>query len=159
MTAVKSKQVTGDWKTVAPVTEEKAETIFSADDVINAFFLGKKKQEDQQKKILSEKFINNLKKAQDIGKEIFKFISSKNIKVEELRLRPKSLTDFYLLYIVQKEKYLSSSFSNIYKKSINEKSKHNSDTFNIDFNFLPHNSKINKEKLVSDGYFLRYAKK
>ena len=154
-----------DYSTVAkywqfkPTREQKVVEQFSADDVINAYFMGKEASKNEEQKILSEKFRQNLKQAQVKGSELFKKLSQQKIKIKELLLNPRAITDFSILFVVDKNDFLSEKINRAYKISIQEKQELNKDTFQVEFTFMPYTPSLNRDKLISDGFILEYVKK
>ena len=144
--------------TMVSTPEQKKSGLYSADDVINAYLAGKKKGFDEHKQILLEKFSSNLSIAQAKGSELFEFLSSMNIKIFHLFLKPSSITNFSILCVVGQDDFLSEKISEAYEKTIEEKKKVRSGTFGMEFSFMP-DGNINSKKIASDGYIFKYGKK
>ncbi|MDA3839430.1 MAG: hypothetical protein PF574_10675 [Candidatus Delongbacteria bacterium] len=138
-----------------PTKEQEEKKSFSPDEVINAYFKGK---EDFKNKVIKV-FEKNLEVAQEKGELFYNFISKKKVKNIDLYLKAESVTDFCLLFLIDKKQYLSDKAKDIYKESIKEKLKLNSEKFHLEFTFMPITKTLNQEKIISEGFLLKYDKK
>ena len=145
------------WEVKPRITEDHKKS-FSADEVIDAYFKGKKDQKDEDNKILMEKFGKNLEKAQEVIEKFFLELVSKGIQCKFLRLRASKITEFDSIIVVEESDFASDKFEDIYNESINLASDVNSDTFRINFSFMPYSEHIKTEKLIADGYLMTYGK-
>lgn len=159
--ATSSKKVTAntDW-TLKPLVEEKTKKWYSADEMINAYFKGRKDQKDEGEKILYEKFEKNLQQAKEITVSFFTLIlTGYKIKCSFAKLRANRITDFDAIIVVKQSDFISSEFKKIYALARKRKEEVNTDTFQISFTFMPETKNIDENKLLSDGFILRYGGK
>ncbi len=147
-----------DWE-LQPTSEKGEKVSFSADVVINAYLQGKRDQHDDTERVLEEKLNENLGKAMEISSKFFNTLKSKEIKCRLVLLKPKKITEFESIFIVDKRDYISPQFEDVYRLAISEKTKINSDTFHFSYIFIPYSESLNREQLLSDGYVLEYVKK
>ncbi len=150
--------IDGDWE-LQTTEEQKKRELFSADAVVNAYLQGRKDQNIENEIILTEKLNENLDKAMKLSASFSDILKHKNIKYMHVLLRPKQITEFESIFIIDKKDYISPGFEEIYKLAISEKAKANNDTFHFSYTFIPYAESLNRNKLSSDGYVLEYVKK
>ncbi len=151
-------RIDGDWE-LQTTDEQKKRDLFSADAVVNAYLQGRKDQNIENERILTEKLNENLSKAMKLSASFSDILKSKNIKYIHVLLRPKQITEFESVFVIDKEDYISPQFEEIYKLAIEKKVHVNSDTFHFSYTFIPYSESLNRNKLSSDGYVLEYVKK
>lgn len=147
-----------DWE-IQPTDEQKKIQSFSANAVINAYLQGRRDQSIQNERILTEKLNENLEKAMNLSSRFSDILQEKKIKCLHILLRPKKITEFESIFVIDEKNYISSQFDEIYRLAISKKTKINSDTFHFSYIFIPYSKNLNREKLKSDGYILEYVKK
>src|SRR5581483_4090042 len=103
--------------------------LFSADKVIDAYMKGKIFQKNAEEKEMMQFIKGNFSKAVKLSEELNKFISDNEFKVRDTMLRMKDPFVFDAVYIVSKESYYSEKFRNVYKKSIELKTRNNNESF------------------------------
>lgn len=106
-----------------------------------------------------EKLVKNFEQAKHISSEFHKLLWEKGIKCRYVLLRAITIIEFESIFVVPESDYISPAFIDIYRLSIEEKKQVRTETFHFSFVFMPDTKHINQEKLVSDGFILRYAKK
>lgn len=140
------------------ITHGTATHLFSADKVIDAYMKGKKFQKDAEEKEMMSFIKGNFSKAVKLSEQLYKFITDNNLTIKDTMLRMKDPFIFDAVYIISKDSYFSDKFRDIYKKSIELKSRNNNESFNLSFTFMPFSKKINNERLRSDGFYSRDGK-
>ncbi len=148
-----------DW-ILKPRVEEKTKKWYSADEMIDAYFKGRKDQKDESEKILYEKFEKNLQQAKEITADFFALIMAEHkIKCKFAKLRANRITDFDAIIVVSQSDFISDEFKKIYSLARKKKEEVNTNTFQISFTFMPETKNIDENKLLSDGFILRYGGK
>jgi|ETNmetMinimDraft_35_1059890.scaffolds.fasta_scaffold129100_1 hypothetical protein len=142
-----------DWE-VQTTTEQMQSNLFSADVVINAYFQGKKAQDALNDRILTE----NLDKAMTLSSGFSEKLKEKNIKCKLTLLKPKQITEFESLFVIDEEDYISAEFDEAYRLTISEKEIVNNETFHFSYIFIPDSEDLNREKLTSNGYVFEYKR-
>ena len=142
-----------------PSVERKEKKIFSADELIDAYFKGKKDLIDDTTKVLFEKFSKNLALAKKVSEELFESLKKENYNCKYVLLKALNVTNFENLFIIKKSDFISDRFREVYRQSREKKAKINNQTFNLSFSFMPYSEKINENRLLTDGYILKYAEK
>ncbi|MGR3179304.1 MAG: hypothetical protein ACUZ8E_14735 [Candidatus Anammoxibacter sp.] len=152
-----------DWEST-PAQTIQGEAVYSGDKVINAYLKGVEDQKKEHKetqstdeKIIIEKLVVNLNTAKQLCEKLSKLLLEKRIKFSTVFLKVKTITEFEAILIVPEKDFISDSFKSIYDLFVKNKQTTDNDTFDFSFNFMPHSKHINREKLSSDGYTLRYA--
>lgn len=143
---------------VKPRISDSYKKWFSADEVIDAYFRGKKDQKDAEENILLEKFGKNLEKAQKLSEEFFLSLNERGIQCNFLKLRASKVTEFDVIIVVDESDFVSDKFEDIYNESIHLSKEESGTTFKINFSFMPYSHRIKPEKLQSDGYLMSYGK-
>jgi hypothetical protein len=161
---VASKQ---DWHLKPPV-EIKEKRFFSADEVINAYFLGVDKGYSKAKieynnnnerfKILFKTFEDNLSIAKKTCEQFFCEICKYGFKSLGVWLRSYSLTSFDAIFVIDKNDFVNDEFLSIYTLSQEVRKKVNNNSFNISLTFMPNSNHLNEDKLLADGYVLNYGR-
>lgn len=146
-----------DWA-LSSSFDKSGEQFFSADNVIDAYFSGKKDGNEERSKILREKFSQNLTTAIKAAEQLFSEIIKEGFTCDKVFLKSKNVSHFTALFVVNEDNYLDDSFLKIYDKSIDlKRSLNNTETFDFSTIFTPNSSSLKAERLSSDGYILSYA--
>jgi hypothetical protein len=158
-TAVKNAKTnkSTDWS-LKPRIEVQKEKVYSADELIDAYFKGRKDQFEEDKKILLETFSKNLEQAKNVCEEFFETLADKEVQCKFVSLRALTITHFDAVFVVAKEKFVSLDFDKIYRRAREKKCEVNTKTFQISFSFMPHTDSLNEGRMLTDGYIMRYGK-
>ena len=132
---------------------------FTHDDLIDAYLKGKEQQKNDNQKILLEKLEKNVKHAQSIVERITEKINNKGFKSFKSYLRINNIIKFDAIFDVSIEDFTSDKFDEIYTISRKIKKEENTDTFNINFTFMPHTKSLNEKRLVCEGFVFMYEKR
>lgn len=146
-----------DWS-IKPRIDVQKEKIYSSDEIIDAFFNGRQELFERDKRILLDTFSSNLDHAKAVCEEFFDTLWNSNIRCKFVLLRALAITQFDAVFIVPKEKFLSSDFINVYKMARKKKTAVNTTIFQFSFSFMPLTDSLNEECMLNDGYILRYGK-
>jgi len=158
-TKIKKRQEMADWLT-RPQFESEEEKHFSADEVIDAYFRGRRDQVEENKKVLLKTFSDNLERAKQVCEEFFATLEKNGIKSFFVSLRAESVTIFDAIFVVPAQKFLSHDFVNTAYGIAREKKKEiNTPTFNFSFAFMPFTDSLDERSMLMDGYILKYGKK
>ena len=145
-----------EWE-VKPSIVIKEKEYFSADDVINAYFKGKKSGKHERERIDFEKFSKNLELAKNISEKFLQQFKQNNVRCILVYLKVVDIINFENLFLINKSDYLSDNFRNIYKIAFDTKSTVSTDTFFLNFSFMPYSSHLDETHLRTDGYILKYV--
>jgi hypothetical protein len=132
--------------------------LFTADEVINAYFRGKKELGSAISRVLAKELEDNLKKIQAIGEDLFTTINSKRIRCSRVLLKIDDLSSFKLLFMVNELDYSLEKLREVYALLIDKEQSESSDTFHFSTSILSDSPKVNKQRVFSDGYYLCYGK-
>ena len=146
-----------DWS-LTPRIEVQKEKVYSADELIDAYFKGRKDQFEEDKKILLETFSNNLKQAKSVCEEFFQTLTEYDIKCQFVSLRALTITHFDAVFVVPRIKFLSLKFDKIYRMAREKKSAIITKTFQFSFSFMPLTDSLNEGWMLTDGYIMTYGK-
>lgn len=142
-----------NWK-IQTTSEQQERESFSADDVINAYIQGKKAQNVINGRILEE----NLNRAMELSSSFSETLKEKNIKCKLTLLKPKQITEFESLFVIDEEDYISAEFEEAYRLTISKKAEVNNDTFHFSYIFIPDSENLDRKKLSSNGYVFEYKR-
>ncbi len=152
----KNQKVSESWD-IKPISTSHNLAKFSADDVIQAYFSGKKSQQDADISLRKEKFEQNLSKAVTASESLFQEITSMGFKCSSIHLKFKNIYRFSSIFIIDQSQYCSDKFLDVYMRSIEIKKELNtSDTFDFSVLFTPANEYFDLNSLVADGYVMSY---
>ncbi|MGM0503934.1 MAG: hypothetical protein ACQESQ_04885 [Bacteroidota bacterium] len=132
---------------------------FTHDELIDAYLKGKEEQKNETQKVLLEKLENNLKNAQSIVEQVTEKIGQSGFKVYKSYLRISNIIKFDTVFDIAIDDFISNEFDEIYKFSRELKKEVNTETFNINFTFMPHNDNLNEKRIVSEGFIFTYDKR
>lgn len=117
---------------------------------------GKQMAISDLKKNLKMKFKKNKIKAQKMGVKFFSILNKNGFNCSVVYLMVEDMSKFRLLFLVNKDKYLSEEFKNIRSLAISERKKINKTNFYISLMFVPEVQTLDQNKIVSEGYFYSY---
>lgn len=129
---------------------------FSADEVIDAYFQGKKNMLTEIKQTVADHFEKNLNVAKDESVLLLDAIISKGFKCQKILLKSKDLKRFNALFQIDEKDWCADGFDEIYQRSIEVKNKVNNDDFDYSVIFMPSGETTDNRSLNSDGYILSY---
>ena len=146
-----------DW-TIQPLKKEGELSVFSADDVIDAYFQGKKAQLNQESQLKIEKLQGNLSNAEKLSEGIFNFIKENNFKCSKVFLKIKDIYSFTSFFLVDEDDYCNDVFLKVYEKTIQIKKEANiTSTFDFTTILTPKTEFFDSNVLLADGYILSYV--
>lgn len=147
-----------DWK-LNPIKTDKGTDRFSADDLIDAYFNGKRDQVDEEKQLRLDKLKENIEKASNLSVEIFNHIGELGFRCEMIFLKVKSIYNFTSLFLIEEDDYCDDRFLEVYKKTISIKNVSNvGKTFDFTTIMTPSSDSFDKKSVLADGYILSYGK-
>jgi hypothetical protein len=129
---------------------------YTGDDLINAYLKGCDEGLERQRKILLKVLEDNLSDAKVIVEKFYAQLN-KNFTCSYLKLRVKELTEFDVLFVVDKADFISDEFMRAYKEARKIKKKVNQSPFELSFSFMPISERIDEKKLLIDGYCFTYG--
>lgn len=139
---------------------KKESDSFTSDDVIDAFFQGKKAGKAEVEAVFIKQFNDNLRAAIRASETLSTFIE-KTLKseIKSIHIRPEDITSFSSLFVISKEsQFLSDKFKKAYAKAREIRNKTRKDYFEIDFMFMPNTKFFNDKCLSADGFILKNDK-
>jgi hypothetical protein len=132
---------------------------FTQDELIDAYLEGKEKQKNGNQIILLEKLSNNLKQAQKIVERVAEEINYKGFTLIKSYLRINNIVKYDAIFDILIEDFISDNFDTIYSFSHELKKNINTNTFNINFTFMPHTEDLNEKRIGSEGFIFMYEKR
>jgi len=156
----KSKKINNiaDSWLLRPQAEIEKEKFFSSDELIDAYFKGRRDQVEENKKVLLKIFSDNLNRAQQTCEEFFAALEKSDVKGFFVSLRAESVTIFDAVFVVPAQKFLTHDFDAVYKMAREKKKEIATATFNLSFSFMPLTDSLDEGQMLMDGYILKYGK-
>lgn len=142
-----------------PINWKKEASVYTSDNVIEAYLKGKQDGKDEMTKILTRQFNDNLKIATDTSERLFQEAAKKKIGFKSIHLKADGITKFSAIFVTKMEDFVNDKFRDIFVTARNIKNDVESDSFYITFTFMPDSEHVNEKCIASDGYFLKYEKK
>ena len=139
--------------------EEQKGASFSEDDLIDAYFRGKKEERTTNEKLLHKTFQNNLVTATGTAERFIHQVKEKGLNVIAALLKVEDVFMFRVMIVVSEDDYIADSFSDFILMSSTLKSEVDQDTFTINFSFTYHSDNLSDDCLAADGYKSKYAGK
>ena len=137
-------------------------TKFTGDEMIDAYFLGKKAGIevgwDEKFKIIANQFAKNIESAVKISEELYIEAAESNILLKSIHLKADGLSKFTSLFVADAKDYVSDSFLKVHSIARKYRGNNKDEDIYLSFLFMPYSDSINKDCLTSDGYFLSYDK-
>lgn len=146
-----------DWN-VQPLKQDGESKVFSADDVIDAYFQGKKAQLNQETQLKIEKLQGNLANAEKLSENIFSYIKENKFECNKVFLKIKDIYSFTAFFLIKEDDYCDDNFLKVYEKTIHIKKEVNTtSTFDFTTILTPNSEHFDNNALLSDGYILSYV--
>jgi hypothetical protein len=142
-----------------PHNWEKQESVYTGDNLIDAYLIGKEDGKNQMITILTNQFKKNIDIATSTAEKLYSEALKKKINFKSIHLRADSITKFSALFITEKSDFVSNKFRNIFISARKLKDEVESESFYITFSFMPNTKDLSEKCLSSDGFFLKYDKK
>lgn len=139
-----------------------ASDAYTGDDMIDAYFLGKKAGIEagwgDKIKILANQFKKNIESAMSVSEQVLNEAKEVKIHLKDILLRADSVSKFTAIFIADEKDFASELFlqaHQIAKKY--DRDKANNEIY-LSFLFMPDSKNTSNDCLEADGYFLRYGK-
>jgi hypothetical protein len=142
-----------------PLNWKKSDSVYTGDDLIDAFLKGKEAGKNERERILINQLNNNIIHAANISEKMFSEAAKKKIKLLSIHLKAEDITRYVALFVADKEDFLSDKFRSLYIKAQKLKDEAETDNFYISFSFMPQSPALDENCLISDGFFMKYEKK
>lgn len=149
----KSDNFPNSWK----VSVDK-NSIFTNDDVIDAFLKGKDVGAKDKKQIFVDKLTENIVKSAQFTNSMLTFLKKKTFNPISAHLKINAYNDFVVLVTVPEAEFISEKFLVAYNFAANIENEVMSDKYyNVMFMFSDREEdNFNKHILVSEGFFMDY---
>lgn len=133
-------------------------SIFTNDDVIDAFLKGKEAGIKEKKEIYVDKLNENIAKSGDFTQSMLNFLRKNNFNPISAHLKINAFDDFVILVTLPEDEFLSEDFLDSYNFANTIEQQVMSDKYyNVMFMFSDREEKtFNKNLLASDGFFMDY---
>lgn len=131
-TQTKKQKEAADWS-LRPRIEVKKEKHYSADELIDAYFRGRRDQFEEDKKILLESFSENLKRAKQVCEEFFLSLEQNEVGCSFVSLRAMTISHFDAIFVVPKQKFVALDFDAVYRLAQGEEKRSNNKHFQFLF--------------------------
>lgn len=132
---------------------------YTEDDLIHAYLRGKEEGMNIEKRIMFEKFQQNLKLATSEGVGLFNILGKEKINCKLCYLKAENPLCFEIIYLIDNDDYTEDNLNKVYEASRKKKKEINKETFYLNFSFIPDNGNVNEKRLIADGYVLQYSGK
>ena len=131
---------------------------FTSDDLINAYLKGVEDHAKKAKKDLEKRFKANLNKAQKLSGDFIESMIDKGFDIKSAQLKFITIESFKIILFVSKKLYLSDKILELYNNLSSSFAGVNSEKFHMSLNIMPADNKLNRERILSDGYIFTYGK-
>jgi hypothetical protein len=143
---------------IIPENWERSNTSFTSDELITAYQIGKKAGMDFQQKVMREKFISNINLAAKTAEKFYAFFLESKIE-PHVRLRTNSIESFDFAFLLDEEIYHSDKLDAAYEYAHELRTSLSNDTFSIYFYLFPKTSRLDLNRMISDGFSVFYEPK
>lgn len=142
-----------------PRNWKKEESVYTGDDLIDAYLKGKQAARGEAVNILINQLKENVGLAASVCEKLFSTAEKKKIHFNGIHLKADSLTTFSALFVAKKDDFISDKFRDVLISARKIKNEAEKDSFYISFSFMPESKSINENCLKADGFFLKYDTK
>lgn len=139
--------------------QKPSKEYFTHDDLIDAYLQGKEQQNTDNQKILLEKLEFNINLAKSQVEIINNLLLEKGFNPFKSYLRINNVIKFDAIFDVSIMDFTSDEFDDVYTQSRVIKKSINTETFNLNFTFMPHSDNLNEKRLSCDGFIFVYEKR
>ena len=150
------KEVTGltleSWEIESPAEREK---FFSSDAVIDAYLKGKKDGLEKEQKLVFQKFDENIKLSKNSTNQLYAHLIKGGFKPLGAYIKFESWDKFSSLIAVSEEDYVTDDFLNIYEYAAGHEGSVCTETYTLNFTFMPVSDQGFEKSLWCDGYIFR----
>lgn len=137
----------------------KEESVYTGDDLIDAYLKGKRAGRGEAINILINQLRENVSLAASVCEKLFSAAEKKKIHFNSIHLKADSLTTFSALFVAKKADFISYKFREVLMSARKIKNESKRDSFYISFSFMPDSKFMNENCLKADGFFLKYDTK
>lgn len=133
-------------------------SIYTNDDIIDAFFKGKEAGVKEKKQIFVDKLNENIDKSARFTESMLTFLRKNNFNPISAHLKINSFDDFVILVTVPEKEFTSEEFLVSYNfASTIEDQVMDDKYFNLMFMFCDRDeTDFNKNLLITEGFFMDY---
>ncbi|QMU64702.1 MAG: hypothetical protein GKR88_10670 [Flavobacteriaceae bacterium] len=133
-------------------------TIFTNDDIIDAYLKSKEDSIKEKKQLFVDKLNENIEKSTNFTDSMFTFLRKNNFNPISAHLKINTYNDFVILVTLPEDEFISEDFLVSYNFAATiEEQVLNDKYYNVMFMFSDREEEtFNKSLLASDGFFLDY---
>jgi len=128
---------------------------YSADELINAYLIGKEDQRDAQRRALNEAAKVHISSSKRRCEDLFTALKQEGFGIKTIFLRIPSLDESQALILVEEADLLGDRGDRCYELA--ESCFGEDSIFNFDYCFLSESDQTNIDAISSNGYTLRYG--
>lgn len=155
MTTVKSHIISRQ-QTSAKRSIDQNDKAYGYWEVLTAYEAGRKAGIELSDKIYKKAFEDNLDRSFEACRKIYALLKEHGIECHMVSIRPEGITEFDLLFAVEKKKFNSVNFAKTYPLAENQIRGIKSKTLELSISFMPFSQDINEEKLDAGGFLTIY---
>lgn len=146
-------------KTQLPQNWKKEESVYTGDNLVDAYLKGKQDGKDEIIKSLIGQFKTNVETAASVSEKLYATAERKKIHFRSIHLKADSTNKFSALFVAEQKDFISDKFRDILISARKLKNQTENENFYISFSFMPDSGNLNEKSLNADGFFLKYEKK
>lgn len=142
--------ISEDWN-----IDKSSDNIFSSDEVIDAYFRGKKDGLKSHQQSLLDSLNNNVDSCAKHSYEVITHLKEKGFENTSAFLKILQWNTLRVIVSLKEQDFLNPDFLEIYDFVSKLEERVCSNTYTIDFSFLDYSEKVNEKNLHADGYILK----
>lgn len=140
-----------DWSLTSPT-----ENFYSSDDMIDAYFKGKRDGVEEGRRLILDKLSSNIEKSGKNINKIFQYFKSNKINPIYGFLKVNSWEDFKILIVVGEEDYLSDNILNMYEYISEFENNIKDEFYNVSISIIDNSEYFDQDCVSSDGYIFKH---
>tara|TARA_R110002124_G_scaffold157576_3_gene324656 strand:- start:447 stop:932 length:486 start_codon:yes stop_codon:yes gene_type:complete len=141
-----------DWES----TNASAE-YFSADDIIDAYQKGHSEAIGKFKDLIKDKIKTNIKETSNNVISLLEDLKDYEFYPDNVLLKIDNWDQFYILFIISEEEFLSPNILDIYQMISDYEDKVKNELYNLTISICSKGEGFNLKKIASDGYILQHS--
>ncbi len=132
------------------------DSIFTNDDVIDAYLKGKDDGVKETQQIFIDKLNENIYKSAEYTEKMLSFMRKGKLNPISAHLKINSFDDFIILITLPEEEFISEDFLETYDLASKLEDEAHDKYYNVMFMFSDRENDFNTNLLVSEGFFMDY---
>ena len=140
------------------VLPKNSDRLYTSDQLIDAYFYGKRNALEATKRLVDEKFSNNIDKSGFISSNLLIHLQNKKYTPVDAYLRINAIDNFDIMVTVPENEMMGDDFLDMYNVVSEIETRSKDEYYDVLISFCPLNDNFEEKNVFSDGFLLKLAK-